>query len=425
MIEKLYEHFVNSTGISTDSRTVKKGNLFISLSGPNFNGNQFAQQALEKGACLAVVDDASFAKNNSYFLVSDCLKALQELALHHRRKLKTEIIAITGSNGKTTTKELVHAVLSSHFKTICTQGNLNNHIGVPLTLLSITPETEYGIIEMGANKPGDIKELVDIAEPEYGIITNIGKAHLEGFGSFEGVIQTKSELYDFIQKQQGSLFLNADDAILVKQSKNLPVFTYGTARNANIRGQLNPTNGFLNFSWFDGDSENKIETHLVGDYNLPNALCAVAIGMYFGVPAEKINAAIQSYEPSNNRSQIVKTSKNTVLLDAYNANPSSMEAALTNFKKSSAEHKVVILGKMNELGSFSSEAHAAIQNLLEKIGVEFAYLVGDVYQNQNNQTVFKTTEELIVHLKQNPLTNKTLLIKGSRSNKLEQLLEYL
>lgn len=427
MIEKIYDLFIKSTGISTDSRTVKPNNLFFSLSGPNFNGNEFADKAIENGALYAIIDDEKFKKNDQYILVDNCLFCLQELAKFHRRKFIAEVIAITGSNGKTTTKELVHTVMSSYFKTQSTIGNLNNHIGVPLTLLSIESTTEFAIIEMGANKPGDIKELVDIAEPNFGLITNVGKAHLDGFGSFEGVIKTKSELYDFLKKKLGTLFLNADDEILVKQASHLPAFTYGKSENANIKGQIEKSEQFLKLSW-QIPTENRIETiqtQLVGDYNFPNVMCAIAVGVYFGVPFDLIKQSIEAYIPTNNRSQIIKTDNNSIILDAYNANPSSMEAALRNFERQNTKQKVVILGKMNELGSYSTAEHQRIQNLINECHFERAILIGDHYQANGQDIILENTEKLKEWLKKNPLINKNILIKGSRSNKLEEIISLL
>lgn len=427
MIEKIYDLFLNSSGVSTDSRIVKLNNLFFSLSGPNFNGNEYAQKAIENGASYAIVDDVNFKKSDQFFLVNNCLVCLQELANYHRNKFIAEVIAITGSNGKTTTKELVHAVMSSYFKTQSTVGNLNNHIGVPLTLLSIESTTEFAIVEMGANKPGDIRELVEIAEPDFGLITNVGKAHLDGFGSFEGVIKTKSELYDFIKQKSGTIFLNADDDILNKQALKLPAFTYGKGENANIKGKIEKSEQFLKLSWQIPTEKHfeTIQTQLVGDYNFPNVMCAIAVGVYFGVPFDLIKQSIEAYVPTNNRSQIIKTDNNSIILDAYNANPSSMEAALRNFEHQKAKNKVVILGKMNELGAYSIDEHRKIQDLIDGFGFEQVILIGDHYQKHNQNIIFESTEQLKLWLQKNPLTNKEILIKGSRSNKLEEIVPFL
>lgn len=427
MIEKIYNYFISSSGVSTDSRTVKPNNLFFSLSGPNFNGNEYALKAIENGALFAIIDDPDFKKGDQYILVNNCLSSLQELANYHRKKMASEIIAITGSNGKTTTKELIHAVMSSYFKTQSTEGNLNNHIGVPITLLSIESATEFAIVEMGANKPGDIKELVDIAEPDFGIITNVGKAHLEGFGSFEGVIKTKTELYEFIKQKSGALFLNADDEILQKKASNLPAFTYGKSEQANIRGEILNSDPFLKINWqIPNDSRiESVQTQLVGDYNFPNVMCAIAVGVYFGVPYHSIKLAIETYVPTNNRSQILKTEFNTVILDAYNANPSSMEVALRNFSLQKSNNQIVILGKMNELGSFSLDEHKNIQNLANSFPFELVILIGEHYSQNPNNVVLQNTDELFLWLKKNPLKNKNILIKGSRSNKLEQIVSLL
>lgn len=427
MIEKIYNYFISSSGVSTDSRTVKPNNLFFSLSGPNFNGNEYASKAIENGALFAIIDDPDFKKGDQYILVNNCLSSLQELANYHRKKIASEIIAITGSNGKTTTKELIHAVMSSYFKTQSTEGNLNNHIGVPITLLSIESATEFAIVEMGANKPGDIKELVDIAEPDFGIITNVGKAHLEGFGSFEGVIKTKTELYEFIKQKSGALFLNADDEILQKKASNLPAFTYGKSEQANIRGEILNSDPFLKINWqIPNESRfESVQTQLVGDYNFPNVMCAITVGVYFGVPYHSIKLAIETYVPTNNRSQILKTEFNTVILDAYNANPSSMEVALRNFSLQKSNNQIVILGKMNELGSFSLDEHKNIQNLANSFPFEQVILIGEHYSQNPNNVVLQNTDELFLWLKKNPLKNKNILIKGSRSNKLEQIVSLL
>lgn len=435
MIEKLYTIFLNHPTVSTDTRNIKPGCIFFALKGENFNGNKFAEEALNKGAAIAVIDEAEYKKDDRFFLVEDALTALQQLANHHRKQLQIPFIAITGSNGKTTTKELVNAVLSKKFKTLATSGNLNNHIGVPLTLLSVNKEHEIAIIEMGANHQGEINQLCNIAEPDYGIITNIGKAHLEGFGGIEGVKKGKGELYNFINQKKGKIFLHGDDETLVQMAGAISKITYGTKKLYDIVGNIKVDNtDFVSFQWATRytasglKTSTIVKTHLVGIYNYYNALCAIAVGNYFLVNDADISSAITEYIPSNNRSQLLKTEKNTLILDYYNANPSSMKSAIENFASLNHENKILILGDMLELGEDSAAEHEAIINLLKEKKLHNVILVGKHFKNSQNisqEKVFDTSEQVLNYLKQYPVTNNTVLIKGSRGIQLEKTVSAL
>jgi UDP-N-acetylmuramoyl-tripeptide--D-alanyl-D-alanine ligase len=419
-IEELYDQFLACTGLSTDTRAIAQDSLFVALKGPNFNANTFAAEALEKGARFAVVDDPSAVIDGRFLLVPDGLKALQQLATHHRRQFDLPVIGITGTNGKTTTKELVHAVLGVDRSTLATTGNLNNHIGVPLTLLRMTSEHRIAIIEMGANKVGDIAELVNIAEPTHGLITNIGKAHLEGFGSYEGVITAKTEMYSFLGGHSGTVFVNADDALLMQKSSNMERITYGTDAEANTVGNTVSDGPFMNvvFRGRDGAAYH-VATKLIGDYNLPNALVAVAIGQHFAVKDRLIAEALTNYTPSNNRSQFTDTGRNQLVLDAYNANPTSMAAALENFAAMQGERpKLVILGDMLELGAVSTAEHAAIVALVDELELA-ARFVGPEFQQVTDTNSYANAAELLKELRNEPLTGHLVLVKGSRGIKLE------
>lgn len=411
--------------ITTDTRNIEKGSLFFALKGANFNGNEFSAKALELGAAYCVVDEERYVVSDKCILVADVLLSLQELAHYHRSLFAIPIIGITGSNGKTTSKELIGAVLSQKYNVLFTQGNLNNHIGVPLTLLKLTQEHELAIIEMGANKPGDIAELCAIAAPNYGVITNIGKAHIEGFGSLEGVIKTKTELYQSIEKSSGILFVNADDAVLMQSIPAVEKITYGT--NGTYSGKVVDLNPYLVFSWCtsaENSSDIAIQTHLVGDYNLPNFLLAVAIGSYFGVSTSQINTAFETYIPSNNRSQITQTDKNRIIVDCYNANVTSMELAIKNFAAMNIPGGWVIAGDMLELGTISLAEHQYIVDLVVKLQLN-AYFVGNEFLKvtiPSNLPVFQNTEALQQFLIAHPIENTTVLLKGSRGIKLESLL---
>lgn len=430
--EELFRLFLQHPHICTDSRKPEKGSIFFSLSGPNFNGNTFAAAALEQGCAYAVVDDAQVVRDHRYLLVEDCLRALQMLAKYRRRKLGAKFIAITGSNGKTTTKELLAAVLRKRYKTYATAGNLNNHIGVPLTLLSMPEDTEMAVIEMGASKQGDIKELVEIAEPDFGLITNIGKAHLEGMGGYDGVVKTKTELYDFIRASEGKVFVNSIHEVFLNRSLGMHCIYYGQRETDFVCGAFIDSNPYVRFRWKTAaestqlSEKPEIQTALMGFYNYENLLAAAAVGAYFGVDEAAINEALCSYNPDNNRSQMVDSGKNLLIMDAYNANPSSMEAALRNFTGMNNAHKVVILGKMMELGEIWETEHRRIAQLASETGSEQIFLVGDLYEKAGIDSCtkrFNDVQEAQTYFKENPLTGCTILIKGSRSNRLELLKE--
>ena len=382
--------------VSTDTRNLPAGCVFFALHGANFDGNKFAQQALEQGAALAIIDNPEYALPEGTLIVDNTLLALQDLACAWRRELGLPIIGITGTNGKTTTKELLATVLSTKYNLHYTQGNLNNQIGVPLTLLQITRAHEMAIVEMGASHPGDIKELVDVAEPNCGLITNVGRAHLEGFGSFEGVQQTKKELYDYLREHQGFIFRNMDNPYLAQMAGDLQTVPY--------------TTGIMP----DG-------TNLVGTYNAENISAAICVGEYYGVPREQALEAIRQYVPTNNRSQNVQTANNQLIVDAYNANPTSMQAAINAFKGDT-----FILGAMRELGEYTHLEHQNVVNMLAERKADLVYLVGEEYHlTTSPYLIFDTVEQLHDYLQANPLTNRTILLKGSRSTKMEKLLDIL
>jgi UDP-N-acetylmuramoyl-tripeptide--D-alanyl-D-alanine ligase len=425
-MENLFDLFYQTTGICTDTRNIQAGSLFIALKGENFNGNVFAKQAIESGATYAIVDEDGIADNQTIFQVADSLEFLQKIARFHRDKFDIPVIGITGSNGKTSTKELINAVLSKKFTTLCTIGNLNNHIGVPLTLLRLTKDHEIAIIEMGANKPGDIAELCAIADPTHGIITNIGKAHLEGFINFEGVLKTKTELYASIQQKSGVLFACMDDAILMDACKNypLPLITFGNQTDALIVGELNHLDPFVHFSWHNHDYHSPtLHTQLVGKYNFNNFLAAIAFGNIFQVNPEDINSAIEGYVPQNNRSQVSKTAKNTVIVDCYNANPSSMKSALESFVEIRQDLKIAILGDMLELGTEGISEHQGILTFCQENNLRYI-TVGPIFKSLNAEG-YSTTQELIERWSNMSLENNMILLKGSRGIALEKLLPLL
>ena len=435
-IEKIYQHFLKYPLICTDSRKIESNSLFFALKGGNFNGNEFALNALNSGAKFSIVDDVSLKNEEKCIWVEDVLNTLQQLANHHRLQLKIPIIGITGTNGKTTTKELIACVLKRKYKIVATLGNLNNHIGVPLTLLSLNKDTDIGIIEMGANHVGEIDMLCKIAVPDFGLITNIGKAHLEGFGSFSGVIQAKTELYKYIESKQGTIFFNADNNLLVDQLSQIKCkkVDYGTSENNSCKGRQLDSDQFLKFEVIlkcpSGEEFKKnIQSNLVGAYNLENALAATCIGNYFGVSVNDIAEAINDYLPSNNRSQLLQTVNNQLVIDYYNANPSSMEVAIRNFHKlkQTLDKKVIILGEMLELGNYSSEEHSKLLELLIKLEFKNVLLVGKEFNVTSSKgfTLFKDSLELSMYLKRNKIVNSQILIKGSRGVKLEKALEWL
>lgn len=426
--EKIYSLFKQYPQISTDTRNIAKGSIFFALKGANFNGNKFSQEALKLGAEYAIIDEREFQVNDKCILVDDVLTSLQDLAKHHRSQLKIPIIGITGSNGKTTSKELLNSVLSRKYKTLATKGNLNNHIGVPLTLLSITSDVEIAIIEMGANHQKEIAFLSEIANPDYGLICNVGKAHLEGMGGFEGVKKAKKELYDYISLHSGLAFINADDINLMEMSTNVERKEYfGSHANARVSGRIESNDPYLSVDvkLKASSTYNRINTKLVGDYNLNNILASICIGDYFGVPLEDMIKGIESYEPSNNRSQAIKIGTNDVVMDAYNANPSSMSAAVHNFAKLSSKNKLLILGDMFEMGEESMKEHSALIDLVHQLNFENVIFVGnDFYLNKKYEfNFFKTSEEAKQFLtKLNP-QNYQILVKGSRGMKLETLVD--
>ena len=429
-ISTLYDYFKECGKVTTDTRNCPENSMFIALKGETFNGNAFAKQALEKGCRYAVVDEEEYAEegNSNILLVDDCLKTLQALAREHRRQMGTRIIGITGTNGKTTTKELIATVLKKRYKVLYTQGNLNNHIGVPLTLLNLTEKHELAVVEMGANHPGEIRTLVHIAEPDCGLITNVGKAHLEGFGSFEGVVKTKSELYDYLRsKENAFIFLDKDNEVLCQASAGLENIGYGMENDVlYVSGRLHACAPFLAFEWKHGGKSHDVQTHLIGSYNIKNALAAISIGCRFGVPAEDICEALDNYIPSNNRSQLTETADNHLIVDAYNANPTSMRAALENFRLMEVPHKVAVLGDMKELGEGSTEEHRQIVSLLATCNFEKVILVGTEFGKVNeNFEHYPDVEAVKDIFTQNKPKGKFVLIKGSNSMKLSQLKDVL
>lgn len=424
-LKQLHQVFINSNGICTDTRKISKNALFFALKGDNFNGNQYASLAIDNGCSFAIVDEKEFVTNDKCILVDSVLKTLQDLANFHRKQFNIPIIGITGSNGKTTTKELIGEILSKKYQVLMTQGNLNNHLGVPFTLLNLNSNHEIAVIEMGANKPGDIKELVDIAEPTHGIITNIGTAHIEGFGSLEGVINTKTELYDFIARTNGTLFINNDDKVLNKRLSNVKNITYGVSK-ASVNGRLNKLTPFVNFQWSTNDYQSPIlETNLVGQYNFINFIAAISIGVAFDVDNDSISNALTEYVPSNNRSQVEKTKRNTLIIDCYNANPTSMQSAIESFDMMKATNKLLILGDMLELGHISDEEHIKIISFLELKNLK-AILVGTEFCKQTSSfPTYKTTTDLLKNENLIDIHNNYILLKGSRGIKLETLIKEL
>lgn len=425
-IAELYKCFMECGKVTTDSRNCPEGSMFIALKGETFNGNAFAAQALKQGCRYAVIDESEYAGEGT-ILVDNCLQALQQLAYYHRRQLKTPVIGITGTNGKTTTKELISTVLSRKFNTLYTEGNFNNHIGVPLTLLRLTKEHEMAVVEMGANHPGEIKTLVHIAEPDYGIITNVGKAHLQGFGSFEGVIRTKGELYDFLRAKGGAtIFIQNENPYLNGIAEGLTCVRYGQTAGLYVSGELISCSPFLSFRWTAEGVSHEVNTHLIGSYNLDNMLAAAAIGRYFGVSDDDISSALASYLPHNNRSQLKETADNKLIVDAYNANPTSMMAALKNFRQVEAPHKMVILGDMKELGEASREEHQKVVGYLKECGFDRVVLVGSEFAAATHSyQTFQHVDEVLADIRIHKPQGYYILIKGSNSMKLSQLPEYL
>ena len=431
-ISELYSIFEKHPVVTTDSRECPEGSIFFALKGASFNGNAFAQKALDQGCAYAVVDEKEFAPDGDkrFILTDNCLHTLQKLANYHRRHLGTKIIGITGTNGKTTTKELVATVLEKKFNVLYTQGNFNNDIGVPKTLLRLKPEHDIAVVEMGASHPGDIKTLVDIVEPDCGIITNVGRAHLQGFGSFDGVIKTKGELYDFIRDNGGFVFIHNENKYLQGIASGLRLVKYGTTANdpsLEVCGEVVECAPFLKFRWNHRQSAwHEVQTHLIGSYNVYNMLAAACIGIYFGVSEEDVSEALRDYVPTNNRSQLEVTASNKLIVDTYNANPTSMRAALENFRDMAVSPKMAILGDMRELGDVSLEEHQKVVDFLKDNAIDNVWLVGEEFGKTCCQyRKFKDVEEVKAEIAVNKPTGFYILIKGSNGIKLFQLPELL
>lgn len=429
-IEELYSIFLEHPVITTDSRDCPAGSIFFALKGASFDGNAYALKALELGCSYAVIDEAEYATDARCILVDDVLATLQQLARHHRRALGTPVIGVTGTNGKTTTKELIAAVLSEKYNVLYTQGNFNNHIGVPKTLLQLRPEHEIAVVEMGANHPGEIKTLVNIVEPDYGIITNVGMAHLEGFGSFEGVIRTKGELYDYLRTKQGAkVFIHADNEHLMNIANGLELVKYGVENTSEcaVTGSVAKCAPFLAFKWGSGLTQQyEVQTHLIGAYNIYNMLAAATIGRHFGVTEEQVTHALSNYIPSNNRSQLTVTEHNKLIVDTYNANPTSMMAALKNFRDMDVTPKMAILGDMRELGTVSADEHQKVVDFLARENINNVWLVGTEFgKTKCDYRKFADVEAVKAELLQQKPEGMYILIKGSNGIKLFQLPELL
>lgn len=430
--EQLYKIFERHPIVTTDSRDCPAGSIFFALKGESFNGNKFAAAALQQGCAFAVVDEAEFCPPNDerYILVDDVLRAFQLLARHHRRTLGTRIVGITGTNGKTTTKELLAAVLGQKYNVLYTLGNFNNDIGVPKTLLRLKPEHEVAVVEMGASHPGDIKTLVELVEPDLALITNVGMAHLQGFGSFEGVVKSKGELYDFMrQSKRGKVFIDANNPHLMGIAEGLDLVTYGTPARPDlfVSGQVVSAAPFLRFAWqHEGGAWNEVQTQLVGAYNVLNMLAALSVGLFLGVSAEESNRALANYVPSNNRSQLEETAHNKLIMDAYNANPTSMSVALNNFHDMEVPHKMAILGDMLELGAVSQSAHQAIVDQLSQLALDEVWLVGPEFARTSCAfRKFNNVEEVIAELKKHRPEDHYILVKGSNGIHLDKLPQWL
>lgn len=442
-IKELYKLYQQHPCITTDSRNCPEGSIFLALKGTSFNGNQFAQAALEKGCSYAIVDEKEFQTDSRIILVDDCLQTYKDLAREHRRQFEIPVIGITGTNGKTTTKELIRAVLAECYNVMATDGNFNNDVGVPKTLFRLSKEHDIAVVEMGASHPGDIKTLVETAEPNCGLITNVGRAHLLGFGSFEGVCKTKGELYDFLLAHNSPIFVNRDNKFLTEmisqrltaKSEKPDIYYYGQSDHSDIliKGEVVSCAPFLKFRWREQDHETgyvgewmEVQTHLIGAYNIDNMLAAITIGYVNNVPFEQINHALESYVPQNNRSQMTVTEHNHLVVDAYNANPTSMKAAIDNFKLMEVSPKMAIIGQMGELGDVSDEEHQKVVDMLTEAHFDQVWLVGENYDKiACNFRKFKNVEEVKEALHTSPITNYYIFIKGSNSNKLFQLPELL
>jgi len=423
-IEEIHQFFLKSSGVCTDTRKIKTGNLFFALRGDNFDGNTYAQKALEDGASYSIIDNEKFQVSDNFILVKNVLKTLQKLASYHRAYLGIPIIALTGSNGKTTTKELINCVLSSRYNTTATQGNLNNHIGVPLTLLSMNKNTEIGIVEMGANHLKEIAFLCDIASPDFGYITNIGKAHLEGFGSLEGVLKGKTELYQHLKKNDKLIFLNTEDTKLTNAAEGIKTYTFSQTPDSDVFVKLEKVNPMVNVLYKDLT----IHSHLIGSYNFTNISAAITIGNYFKITSKQTKQAIESYTPSNNRSQIIKKDHTTILLDAYNANPSSMKVAIENFEVLTYKTKTVFLGDMFELGDSAKTEHQQIVDLAIKASFDHIHIIGENFFKTFTEDPRVQKHKSFEDLKESDFAQKLsngILIKGSRGMKLERILNLI
>lgn len=424
-IERIYELYKKAYTMTTNSRTITPECVFVALKGEHFDGNDFALKVAEEGVAACVIADRKdLPKHDRLFVVDDSMKALQALAKYHREQLRLPIIGITGTNGKTTTKELVSAVLSKKYNIVFTQGNFNNQLGVPLTLLRLKPNTEMAVVEMGASHPGDIDELTNLGEPNFGMITNIGRAHLRDFGGYEGVIKTKNEMYQYIANHKGMLFVNKDNDLLMDLAKNINKVTYGTCKDADVQGKMLSANPYLSVEW----NSYKIDTQLVGDYNFENVMAAICIGKQFNVDDKDIVEALSGYHPTNNRSQVIETGKNRVVMDAYNANPTSMSHAINNFRNICKNDNLLILGDMLELGDESEQEHKNIIELLKELNFKKVYLVGSEFSKVSAHSEFSTfenVEELIKHLASHPVSGQDILVKGSNGIHLNKLIDSL
>ena len=442
-IKELYKLYQQHPCITTDSRNCPEGSIFLALKGTSFNGNQFALQALQQGCAYAIVDEKEYQTDERILLVDDCLQTYKDLAREHRRQFDIPVVGITGTNGKTTTKELIRAVLSECYNVMATEGNFNNDVGVPKTLFRLNEEHDIAVVEMGASHPGDIKTLVETAEPTCGLITNVGRAHLQGFGSFEGVCKTKGELYDFFRAHECPVFVNRDNEHLMKMTDGLAdIYYYGQSDNADIliHGEVVSCAPFLKFRWREQDADAnyqsewmEVQTHLIGDYNLDNMLAAITVGYVNNIPFEQINHALENYIPTNNRSQLTETQTNHLIVDAYNANPTSMKAAIDNFRLMEVSPKMAILGMMGELGDVSQEEHQKIIDMLATAGFDKVWLVGEEFEKAVAQfsvlssqfSVFHDVEEVKAAIAKEQPQHRYILIKGSNSTKLFQLPELL
>ncbi len=425
-IQDIYHLYLQCKSVCTDTRRLEAGCMFFCLKGENFNGNKFANDAIKQGAQYVVIDEAEYAIEGKTILVDNVLETLQALAQYHRKQLHIPVIGVTGTNGKTTTKELLYAVLSRKYKVVATQGNLNNHIGVPLTLLGINAHaTQLAIVEMGANHRGEIAQLCEMSRPNYGIITNIGKAHIEGFGSVEGIIETKRALYDYVIKVNGTLFVNNCDDLLMQLAQNCTCLTYGSSKDADVVGVCNTKKMYMTFKL--PQFNRTISTQLTGSYNFNNAMAAVAAGLHFGVDVEDIVYALISYQPANNRSQVESIGSYTVIVDAYNANPSSMYAAITNMCGLKADNKVVILGAMRELGAESEAEHEKVVQMVRDNAIDQVYFYGNEYEHTtaDAKDVYIDFDAMAQSIMHTLKPNSTILLKGSRSMKMERVLEVL